>query len=61
MKRTRRLFVTVLIAAMSIASMQAEKVAQAIWTAGNTTLTFIYDEFRHRESDRYELYVLLLQ
>ena len=38
---------------MSIASMQAEKVAQAIWTAGNTTLTFIYDETVYNEGDTF--------
>ena len=47
------MLLTVLMAAMSIASMQAEKVAQAIWTAGNTTLTFIYDETVYNEGDTF--------
>ena len=39
------------MALASTLSAQAEKVAQAIWTAGNTTLTFIYDETVYNEGD----------
>ena len=47
------MLLTALMAAMGVASMQAEKVAQAIWTAGNTTLTFIYDETVYNEGDTF--------
>lgn len=53
MKRTKRFVIVAFMVAMSVASAQAEKVAQAIWTAGNTTLTFIYDETEYNEGDTF--------
>ena len=38
---------------MSVLSVQAEKTAQLIWTAGNATITFIYDEKVYNEGDSY--------